>query len=409
MGINNLDQDAIMNLMERTNSTTFNLHTGTDLAFALVVFVSYFSAFSSTPVTSLFLIMVIIFLGIAYITNGIYGFSYVRKSPTNGIKFIYFLSQFVIGGLIIHYGRGAGFSVLIMLPLVAHAVIVLDQNWSLVATFGILVTYVIAVWSFSHDLQSVWLGLPVFFIGQIVVSIFTQMAVNENKARERLELLATELSDANRHLSEYAEQVHELAIAQERNRFAREIHDGLGHYLTTINMQISAASALVKSDPGKSVDMLEKAKKMTSEALVDVRNSVFSLRKESIDLNDLHQRISQLVEESRNSGIDVFLNVIGMPIPLSPQANLTIYRTAQETLNNAHKHSQATRVDLQLDYSQIGYVQFVVIDNGLGAEEIRNGFGLIGIQERVRLLNGEVKIDNQPGKGFEVRINLPVS
>ena len=398
-----------MNLMERTNSTTFNLHTGTDLAFALVVFVSYFSAFSSTPVTSLFLIMVIIFLGIAYITNGIYGFSYVRKSPTNGIKFIYFLSQFVIGGLIIHYGRGAGFSALIMLPLVAHAVIVLDQNWSLVATFGILVTYVIAVWSFSHDLQSVWLGLPVFFIGQIVVSIFTQMAVNENKARERLELLATELSDANRHLSEYAEQVHELAIAQERNRFAREIHDGLGHYLTTINMQISAASALVKSDPGKSVDMLEKAKKMTSEALVDVRNSVFSLRKESIDLNDLHQRISQLVEESRNSGIDVFLNVKGMPIPLSPQANLTIYRTAQETLNNAHKHSQATRVDLQLDYSQIGYVQFVVIDNGLGAEEIRNGFGLIGIQERVRLLNGEVKIDNQPGKGFEVRINLPVS
>lgn len=409
MGINNLDQDAIINLMERTNSTTFNLHTGTDLAFALVVFVSYFSAFSSTPVTSLFLIMVIIFLGIAYITNGIYGFSYVRKSPTNGIKFIYFLSQFVIGGLIIHYGRGAGFSALIMLPLVAHAVIVLDQNWSLVATFGILVTYVIAVWSFSHDLQSVWLGLPVFFIGQIVVSIFTQMAVNENKARERLELLATELSDANRHLSEYAEQVHELAIAQERNRFAREIHDGLGHYLTTINMQISAASALVKSDPGKSVDMLEKAKKMTSEALVDVRNSVFSLRKESIDLNDLHQRISQLVEESRNSGIDVFLNVKGMPIPLSPQANLTIYRAAQETLNNAHKHSQATRVDLQLDYSQIGYVQFVVIDNGLGAEEIRNGFGLIGIQERVRLLNGEVKIDNQPGKGFEVRINLPVS
>jgi len=395
--------------MERTNSTTFNLRTGTDLAFALVVFVSYFSAFSSTPVTSLFLIMVIIFLGIAYITNGIYGFSYVRKSPTNGIKLIYFLSQLVISGLIIHYGRGAGFSALIMLPLVAHAVIVLDQNWSLVATFGILVTYVIAVWSFSHDLQSVWLGLPVFFIGQIVVSIFTQMAVNENKARERLEILATELSDANRHLSEYAVQVHELAIAQERNRFAREIHDGLGHYLTTINMQINAASALVKSDPGKSVDMLDKAKKMTSEALVDVRNSVFALRKESIDLNDLHQRMTQLVEESRNSNIDVNLNVIGTPISLSPQANLTIYRTAQETLNNAHKHSQATRVDLQLDYSQIGYVQFVVIDNGLGAEEIRNGFGLLGIQERVRLLNGEVSIDNQPGKGFEVRINLPAS
>lgn len=395
--------------MDRNNSTSFNLRTGTDLAFALVVFVSFFSAFSSSPVTSLLLIMVIIFLGIAYITNGIYGFSYVRKTSSKYIKVAYFLSQFVIGGLIVYYGRGAGFSALIMLPLVAHAVIALDQNWSLIATIGILVTYVIAVWSFSRDAQFVWIGLPVFFIGLIVIFIFTQMAVNEIKARERVELLATELSDANRHLSEYAEQVHELAIAQERNRFAREIHDGLGHYLTTINMQVNAASALVKSEPGKAIDMLEKAKKMTSEALIDVRNSVFALRKESIELDDLPQRIARLVEESRNSNVEVLLKVEGKPVPLTPQANLTIYRTAQETINNAHKHSKATRVDLILDYSQNECVQFVVTDNGLGADEIRTGFGLLGIQERVRLLNGEVCIENEPGKGFKVRINLPVS
>jgi signal transduction histidine kinase len=395
--------------MDRNNSTSFNLRTGTDLAFALVVFVSFFSAFSSSPVTSLLLIMVIIFLGIAYITNGIYGFSYVRKTSSKYIKVAYFLSQFVIGGLIVYYGRGAGFSALIMLPLVAHAVIALDQNWSLIATIGILVTYVIAVWSFSQDAQFVWIGLPVFFIGLIVIFIFTQMAVNEIKARERVELLATELSDANRHLSEYAEQVHELAIAQERNRFAREIHDGLGHYLTTINMQVNAASALVKSEPGKAIDMLEKAKKMTSEALIDVRNSVFALRKESIELDDLPQRIARLVEESRNSNVEVLLKVEGKPVPLTPQANLTIYRTAQETINNAHKHSKATRVDLILDYSQNERVQFVVTDNGLGADEIRTGFGLLGIQERVRLLNGEVCIENEPGKGFKVRINLPVS
>lgn len=395
--------------MDRNNSTSFNLRTGTDLAFALVVFVSFFSAFSSSPVTSLLLIMVIIFLGIAYITNGIYGFSYVRKTSSKYIKVAYFLSQFVIGGLIVYYGRGAGFSALIMLPLVAHAVIALDQNWSLIATIGILVTYVIAVWSFSRDAQFVWIGLPVFFIGLIVIFIFTQMAVNEIKARERVELLATELSDANRHLSEYAEQVHELAIAQERNRFAREIHDGLGHYLTTINMQVNAASALVKSEPGKAIDMLEKAKKMTSEALIDVRNSVFALRKESIELDDLPQRIARLVEESRNSNVEVLLKVEGKPVPLTPQANLTIYRTAQETINNAHKHSKATRVDLILNYSQNERVQFMVTDNGLGADEIRTGFGLLGIQERVRLLNGEVCIENEPGKGFKVRINLPVS
>lgn len=394
--------------MEKNNSNSFNLSTGTDLAFALVVFISFFSAFSSSPVTSTFLIVMIIFLGIAYVANGIYGFSYIRKSPVKRLKLAYFLSQLIISGFIVYYGKGAGFSPLIMLPLVAHAVIALDQNWSLITTIGIVLVYVIAVWSFSNDLHSVWQGLPMFFTGVIVVLIFTQMAINEITARERLEILASELAEANKHLSEYAEQVHELAIAQERNRFAREIHDGLGHYLTTINMQINAASALVKTEPAKAVSMLEKAKRMTSEALDDVRNSVYALRKESVNLNELPQRIEQLVDSARSGKREVVLRVSGEPRLLSPQANLTIYRTAQEALNNAQKHSGAANIALHLDYSDDRMVQFTVTDNGQGAEEINSGFGLIGIQERVRLMNGNVIIENQPGKGFEVRISLPV-
>ncbi|HNR01148.1 MAG TPA: sensor histidine kinase [Anaerolineaceae bacterium] len=394
--------------MEKNNSTSFNLNTGTDLAFALVVFISFFSAFSSSPVTSLFLIMVIIVLGVAYVANGIYGFSYVRKTPVKRIKLVYFITQLIISGLIVYYGKGAGFTPLIMLPLVAHAVIALDQNWSLITTIGIVLSYVIAVWSFSGELQWVWQGLPMFFTGVIVVLIFTQTAVNEIKARERLEILASELAEANRHLSEYAEQVHELAIAQERNRFAREIHDGIGHYLTTINMQISAASALVSSEPSRAITMLEKAKKMASETLDDVRNSVYALRKESVSLDELPQRIEQLAESARTPTREVIFQVSGEPRSLSPQANLTVYRTAQETLNNAQKHSGAARIELHLDYRDDQMVTFTVKDDGLGAEEINKGYGLIGIQERVRLMNGKVTIDNQPGKGFEVRISLPV-
>lgn len=410
MGIYKENQDAIIKkMMEKNNGTGFNLNTGTDLAFALVVFISFFSAFSSSPVTSLFLIMLIIFLGVAYVANGIYGFSYVRKNPLKRFKLLYFFSQLVISGLILYYGKGAGFTPLIMLPLVAHAVISLDQNWSLITTVGIILSYVIAVWSFSGDLQSVWQGLPVFFTGVVVILIFTQMAVNEIKARERLEILAAELSEANRHLSLYAEQVHELAIAQERNRFAREIHDGLGHYLTTINMQINAASAMVKNDPTRAVSMLNKAKMMTSEALDDVRNSVYALRKESVDLEDLPKRIEQLVESVRTASREVIFKVSGVPISLSPQANLTVYRTAQEALNNAQKHSSAARIDIHLDYSEEHMVHFTVKDNGIGAEDLNRGYGLIGIQERVRLMNGIVLIENHPGQGFEVRISLPVN
>lgn len=349
-------------------------------------------------------------MSIAYLSIGIYGFSYIRKTRTQGIKLIYFLSLFLLGGLIIYFGKGAGFSSLILLPIIAHAVIVLDNDWALTVNIGVLVTYGIAVWSYSHNIQVIWRGLPVFFVGQVFIYIFAQMAITEQKARERLQLLADELSVANKQLSDYAEQVHELAIVQERNRFAREIHDGLGHYLTTINMQINAAAALTVNDPKKAVKMLEKAQKMTAEALVDVRNSVYALRKENIELESLPERIKRLVEDQHSPDRTVEFLVTGIPVQMiNPQINLTLFRAAQETLNNAQKYSQATRVYLELDYSRNGFIILTTRDNGVGADNLEGGFGLIGIRERVRLLNGEVTIENNTGKGFMVRIDIPVA
>lgn len=395
--------------MENENNQSINLYTGTDLAFALVVFISFFSAFSSSPVTSLFLILIIILLGTAYLLNGIYGFSFVRKNGNSLIRVLYFISQLLIGGLIIFYNRGAGISTLILLPLVAHAVISLDENWSLVANFGILSTLFASVWSYSSDLFQVWQNFPLFFAGQVIVLIFTQMAVTEQKARKQQQRLAEELSEANKHLSEYAEQVKELTQTQERNRFAREIHDGLGHYLTTINMQINAANALIKSEPVKAAEMLDKAKRLITDALVDVRDSVHALREESMELEDLPARISQLVEGAKTPGWELVLNVKGKPYSLIPPAHLTIYRAAQETINNAKKHSNASMIELNLDYTDVDTFKFSTKDNGVGASEMTAGFGIIGIRERVRLLKGEVEIVNNPGEGFLVNIRLPVN
>ncbi|MEN6529547.1 MAG: sensor histidine kinase [Anaerolineaceae bacterium] len=409
MGICDWNRNAIIETMENNTSSGLNLTTGIDLAFALVVFISFFSAFSSSPVTSLFLIMLIVILGVAYIANGIYGFSYIRKVNSSFIKGFYFFSQFLIGGLIIYFGRGAGFSPLILLPVVAHTVIVLDDNWSLLANLGILLTFTISLWAFSHDFFQIWKAFPVFFAGQVFILIFTQMTVTEQKARKNLENLAEELSIANKQLSEYAEQVHELAVAQERNRFAREIHDGLGHYLTTINMQINAAEALLYSDTQKAGEMLEKAKKLTSEALVEVRDSVYALRKDMTELSDLTSRVNELAEGARVPGRAINVNLMGDSYELTPQTYITIYRAAQETINNAQKYSQADLIELTLDYRNPDQFVFCASDNGIGVEELKTGYGLIGIQERVRLLNGEVLIENRPGAGFSVIIKLPVT
>ncbi len=394
-------------MTQQNGSTRFSLNTGIDLAFALVVFVTFFTAFSTYAISSIYLILVIVCLGVAFLSNGIYGFSFARRSNSFIVKIIYLSLQLFLGSLIIYYGKGAGFSSLILLPVVAHTAILFDQDWALIANAGILLSFGISTWSYAHSVQEIWKSFPTFFVGQVFILIFTQMALTEQKARQRLEVLAEELADANKHLSDYADQVHDLVIAKERNRFAREIHDGLGQYLTTIHMQINAASVIVDKDPKKASHILESAKLMSVEALEDVRQSVYALRKDSLEIEDLVSRLKRLADGFVSENRKVLTQVIGTPRDLSPQVDHTIFRTAQEALNNALKYSQATIINILLDFHEGDRVALSVSDNGVGSDNTEIGFGLIGIQERTRLLNGEVQIDSSPGKGFLVNIHLP--
>jgi signal transduction histidine kinase len=393
--------------MERKDTSGFTINTGTDLAFALVVFISYFAAFSNGSLFDPFLITVIILLGIAYITNGIYGFAYTARKRTMSAKVIYFSLQLILGGLIVYYGRGAGFNSLILLPLVAHTAMLLDQDWMLAANVGIILTFILAVYLYSSRLAIVWASAPIFFAGQVFILIFTQMAVTEQRARLKLETLAAELSEANKHLSEYADRVRELTITQERNRMAREIHDGLGHYLTTINMQIKAASAILRKDNKKALSLLENAQNLSSVALVDVRNSVFALRQDPVEMPPLYERIAEMAKSASSANRNIELSIIGEPRPVNTQLDLTLFRAAQETINNANKHSKSSSVILSLDYTNPDRIELETIDDGIGSDEINHGFGLLGIQERVRLLNGDTQIVTSSGKGFKIKISIP--
>ena len=393
--------------MEKRENSRFSISTGTDLAFALVVFISFFAAFSNGSLYDPFLITVIILLGIAYITNGIYGFAYTVKKNTISIKIVYFSLQLVLGGLIVFYGKGAGFNALILLPLVAHTAMLLDQDWMLITNLCIILTFVISVFLFSGKFSVVWSGVPVFFAGQVFILIFTQMAVTEQKARLKLENLADELSKANQHLSDYADRVRELTITQERNRMAREIHDGLGHYLTTINMQIKAASAVIDKDKSRTKELLENAQNLTSTALVDVRNSVFALRQEPEEIPPLFLRIQEMANAASSSARKINLEIVGEPREVSPQVDLTLFRAAQETINNANKHSHSNSVLIKLDYSNPMFITLESIDDGVGSDALNQGFGLLGIQERVRLLSGSLDIHTSAGKGFKIMITVP--
>jgi signal transduction histidine kinase len=393
--------------MEKSESSAITFTSGTDLAFALVVFLAYFETFSQAAVTSLFLILILVCLGIAYITVGIYGFGLISRSSKVLYRIGYFVLQLVIGGFIIYYTNGIGVSVLILLPLVSHSAMLLDQDWMFGINVGIIGTFAVATYAYTHDWQSVWSQLPIFFVGQVFILIFTEMALKERQARIKQEKLTRELEEANRHLSEYAAQVKELTLTQERNRLAREIHDGLGHYLTTINMQIKAAEAMLERDNQKARHMMADAEELSSQALVDVRNSVYALRIDEGENGSLEERIRKLISASNVRQMDIQFEIEGKQRPVSPQVDLTLFRACQEGINNAMKHSDADLLSIQLDFTDPDSISLVISDNGSGADDIQGGFGLIGIRERVKLLNGTVSVSTESGAGFTISIQLP--
>ena len=184
-------------------------------------------------------------------------------------------------------------------------------------------------------------------------------------------------------------------------------HDSLGHYLTVVNVQIGAAQAILEQDHPRALDHLSKAQALTQEGLAEVRHSVATLRASPTESGPLPQALAKLAEQWNAAGLRAKFAVAGTIRPLTPQANLTLYRAAQEALTNVGKHSHATRVDLHLDYRDEDSVHLSVKDDGVGSDNSEGGFGLLGVRERVQQLRGEVRVRTGSGEGFALEVELP--
>ncbi|MBN2147243.1 MAG: sensor histidine kinase [Anaerolineales bacterium] len=365
--------------------------------------------------------LLLIPIGIVYLIIATAGWSRLLLKPTPWRKLAYFAVQFLLSAAIHILALGNGY--LVILPVTAHAVSLLPGWLGLLAC---VLAWLIMMFPFS-----VGFDLPLLISAGLssagaifFVAIFTRVALNEELARDRAERLTGELQEANRKLRQYAAQVEELAIARERNRLAREIHDGLGHYLTAINMQIKAAQALLSAAPQPAAadlqtsrELLEKSQGLTQEALADVRRSVSTLREIPAMTHPLSETAERLLEEVRRAGLVAELQVLGEPPPLPESIRFALYRVLQEGLTNVRKHALASRVDLALDYTQPNRVGVRIQDNGIGlaaqapgaaAPDGNPGFGLLGLRERLALLNGTVETHPAPGEGFMLEAWLPI-
>jgi signal transduction histidine kinase len=381
--------------------------SGVNLVFALVVMSSFFSTFSVLQTASSLEIVLLVLCGTAYIGMGIYGFELCAASHQPWMRLAYFAIQIPLGGLLVYLGRGSGFNAILLLPLAGHGVMLLARGWLDLANISILLAYAVSIFISKGGWQALWTEMPIFLAGQVFIVVFTQMAVDEKNARSEGERLAERLEDANQRLRKYALQVEELAISKERNRLAREIHDGLGHYLTTINMQIRAAQAVLDKDPQRASETLQKAQSLTQQALTDVRGSVSALRADPAESLPLSEMIAETAKSCEVSGIITEFKTLGTPREISPQAHLTLYRAVQEGVNNICKHAQANHAWITLDYRNEKLVRLTVQDNGKGSTTTDGGFGLLGLRERVQLLNGEFHISSADGQGLTLEIKVP--
>lgn len=228
----------------------------------------------------------------------------------------------------------------------------------------------------------------------------------ERHSRFKAEALSRKLDAANDQLREYSAQIEELAATQERNRIAREIHDTLGHSLTVVNMQLETARALLSADVEKASGFIEKAQTMTKKGLSDVRASVASLRSSPLSGKSLEQSLQGLLDAARSAGLETEFSVSGEPRPLPEAVERAFFRTAQEGLTNIGKHARARRVNLGLEYLPDRRVTLRLRDDGVGCASPDGGFGLVGIRERIQMLDGRTEIRTAPGEGLELSVSV---
>lgn len=370
--------------------------------------VAFYSAFSENlfPYSTLELAAIAV-IGIAYTILMVKEEDYLGKHPTPNQLAAFFLAALVLLSLTYVLVQTFEGIWLVAMPLVGNAVARLSQRWAWIMSAAIFASMMIPA-AVRYGLENALMIAISISPAFVFIYIFVKLWLNADEARQKVQVLADDLEAANHQLAAYAAQAEELATTKERNRLAREIHDSLGHYLTVINVQIEAARTIMAQNPQQANDALQKAQTLTQEGLASVRQSVATLRESPLQDRPLTEAITLLVEESRNAGLVTEMTIKGSGRPLEPNAELTLYRAVQEGLTNVRKHARASRVDLTLDYQNAQQVCLTIEDNGVGADQTNNGgFGLLGVQERVKLLGGEMQIETALNNGFKLMVAIP--
>jgi signal transduction histidine kinase len=255
-----------------------------------------------------------------------------------------------------------------------------------------------------EDQLTSWLMVSVFVAGVWLLGLYM---------RTRRAYLAS-LEERAMRLERERDTEVQMAMAGERARIAREMHDVVAHNVSVIVVQSDGAAFTIENDPARAKRAMETVSSTGRQALAEMRRMLGVLRETDVGGSYAPQpgmaQLADLVDQLGSSGLPVSLDVAGVPVEMSEGRQLTIFRIVQEALTNTLKHGgPKVTASVRLHYFD-DVVEIVVSDDGRGAAAVGDGHGhgLVGMRERVAVYGGDVQAGPPPGGGFEVRARVPV-
>jgi two-component system, NarL family, sensor histidine kinase DevS len=276
-----------------------------------------------------------------------------------------------------------------------------------------------AFWSRSES--QVVAAVPVLWQDRMMAALIVGFADADRLVASELELL-DEIGrqvalgmERLRLQGRVQEQQNEMAVVAERNRIARDMHDGLVQYVYALGLQLEHARDLASSEPAAVAPVLTGAIQQTNHVLSEMRTFVYQLQPIIMKEKQIGQWVVDLCTQFQQAtGIPVNAEVgASAGLDLSPEISIALFRIIQEALANIYKHAEATRATLSLNFGA-GEARLVIEDDGRGfdvearpAPGIERGHGLTNIEERLRMLDATLQLESAPGAGTRLEAVFP--
>ncbi|WP_412847820.1 sensor histidine kinase [Brevibacillus sp. 179-C9.3 HS] len=322
------------------------------------------------------------------------------------------IATIVLGTVIFVKSLIVGEEIGLSLPLVAFIGYYMHERRALyyVTFFGICASssiYFDEAYGFEVVITYI-LSYIGWYIGARGFSLQNHAKEASQKHLQQLQEAHDELQEAHSELQEASVNTLRAAVLEERTRIARDVHDALGHSLTSLIVQLNALKYMLQGGPSDAQEAVRSMLAVSKQSLEDIRSSVHTLAADKSSLGITPLRIL-LSRAQQHTGIKIELISPDPDLPLSQHMTITLYRILQEAITNSLRHSDATEIFITIEKKQ-NIIFLSIWDNGniTNHKKIIPGFGLSGMSERAKQLNGTLTYSVREPHGFQIDMSFPL-